>query len=126
MPSSGWLAGRLRSFRYAFAGLWVVLGQRNTHIHLFVATVVTACGLWWRLSAAEWLALVLTITLVVALEAVNTAIESVVDLASPAQHPLAKRAKDVGAAAVLIGAAGAAVVALIIFGPRLWQLAFGR
>lgn len=118
-----WAIGRLRSFHYAFAGLRVVLRQRNTHIHLLIASVVIVVGLLWRLSAAEWLALALTITLVLVLEAVNTAVEMTVDLASPQLHPLAKQAKDVAAAAVLLGAGGAVVVALIVFGPRILTLA---
>ncbi len=121
---SSWLISRALAFRYAFAGIRILLGQRNTHIHLFIAIVVVLCGLLWRLTGTEWLALTLTITVVLALEAVNTALEAVVDLASPQFHPLAKQAKDVGAAAVLVGALGAAVVALIIFGPRL--VALGR
>ncbi|MBA3942969.1 MAG: diacylglycerol kinase family protein [Herpetosiphonaceae bacterium] len=120
---SSWLLGRALAFRYAFAGIRVLLGQRNTYIHLFIALVVVVCGLLWRLSSDEWLALTLIITIVLALEAVNTALEAVVDLASPQLHPLAKQAKDVGAAAVLVGALGAVVVALLIFGPRLLVLA---
>lgn len=116
---SSWFLSRIRAFRYAFAGIRVLLGQRNTHIHLFIAGVVVLCGLLWRITSSEWLVITLIITLVIALEAINTALEAVVDLASPHIHPLAKQAKDVGAAAVLVGACGAAVIALIIFGPRL-------
>jgi diacylglycerol kinase len=53
-------------------------------------------------------------------EFINTAIEAVVDLASPVQHPLAKVGKDVGAGAVLIAALAAALVGLLILGPPLW------
>jgi len=67
----------------------------------------------------EWLALVLTIALVLILEAVNTAIERVVDLASPGPDPRAKAAKDVSAAAVLIAAAASLAVGWVIFWPRL-------
>lgn len=119
---SSWLVGRALAFRYAFAGLRVLLGQRNTHIHLFIGLVVVLCGLLWHLTTNEWLALTLIMTIVLALEAVNTALEAVVDLASPQLHPLAKQAKDVGAAAVLVAALGAVIVALIIFGPRLLLL----
>jgi diacylglycerol kinase len=62
---------------------------------------------------------VLAITLVLVVESVNTGIETMCDLISPAQHPLVKRAKDVSAAAVLIAAAGALVIAVLLFGPRL-------
>ena len=71
----------------------------------------------------EWIALILTIALVLGMEAVNTAVESVVDLVSPEYHPLAKQAKDVAAGAVLLVAIGAACVALLLFGARLLALA---
>ncbi|GAC1639663.1 MAG: diacylglycerol kinase family protein [Herpetosiphon sp.] len=117
-----WLSGRVRSFSYAFAGLWVVLAQQNTRLHLISAIGVIVAGLLWQLSQAEWLAIVLTISLVLCLEAINTSLEAIVDLVSPRHHPLAARAKDVGAAAVLIAAVGAVGVALLIFGPRIWHL----
>jgi diacylglycerol kinase len=53
-------------------------------------------------------------------EFINTAIEAVVDLASPVQHPLAKVGKDVGAGAVLVSALAAALIGLLILGPPLW------
>jgi diacylglycerol kinase (ATP) len=52
----------------------------------------------------------------------NTAVEAVVNLVSPEYHPLAGRAKDVAAGAVLVGAVAALVVGLLIFGPRVWAL----
>jgi len=64
--------------------------------------------------------LVVVIALVLSAEFFNTSIEAVVDLASPAHHPLAKVGKDVGAAAVLIAASAAVIVGLLILGPPLW------
>jgi diacylglycerol kinase (ATP) len=66
--------------------------------------------------------LVLAVALVLSLEALNTALEAVVDLVSPQMHPLAKQAKDTAAGAVLIGAIGAAIGGCIIFVPKLWML----
>jgi len=96
--------------------------QRNAQIHFVATLVVVAAGFIFGVGIGEWIALVLAITLVLALEALNTALEAVVDLASPQLHPLAKRAKDVAAGAVLIGAIGAAVVGCLIFIPRLLAL----
>jgi len=62
-----------------------------------------------------------TVTMVFAAEFINTAIEAVVDLASPQKHPLAKVGKDVGAAAVLIAALAAVLVGLLILGPPLFE-----
>jgi diacylglycerol kinase len=68
----------------------------------------------------EWAVLILTIAMVWTAEFLNTALEAVVDLASPNRHPLAKVGKDVGAAAVLIAAMSAVIIGLIILGPPLY------
>jgi diacylglycerol kinase (ATP) len=115
-------ASRLASFKYAFQGWWYMLRtQRNAWIHSLISTAVILLALWLRLSLLEWAVLVLTIGLVWMAEFVNTALEAVVDLASPDLHPLAKVGKDVAAAAVLIGAGAAGIVGLLILGPPLWQ-----
>lgn len=115
-----WLRAVLRSFGYAFTGLAVLLRtQRNARIHTAAVLVVIGVGLLLRLSRIEWLAVTLICTLVLCLEAVNTALEAVVDLASPELHPLARRAKDVAAAAVLLAALGALVIAALLVLPRL-------
>jgi diacylglycerol kinase (ATP) len=112
---------RLASFAYAFQGWWYMLRtQRNAWIHAVISTVVVAVGLWLGLGMLEWAVLVLTIGLVWTTEFVNTALEAVVDLASPDLHPLAKVGKDVAAAAVLIGAGAASIVGMLILGPPLW------
>lgn len=114
-----WLIGLLRSFGFAFQGIAALLRtQRNAQIHLAITCAVVIAAFALRISAGEWLAIVLAIALVLSLEAINTAIEAVVDLLSPQPHPLAKRAKDVAAGAVLVAAIGAAIVAWIIFVPR--------
>src|SRR5690349_14811891 len=112
---------RLASFRFAFAGWWYMLRtQRNAWIHAVLSTAVFALGLWLGLGRIEWALIVLVIGLVWMAEFVNTALEAVVDLASPDLHPLAKVGKDVAAAAVLVGAGIAAVVGLLVLGPPLW------
>jgi diacylglycerol kinase len=85
-----------------------------------VSTIVFILGLWLGLSAHDWAIIILTITMVFAAEFINTAIEAVVDLASPTKHPLAKVGKDVGAGAVLIAAVAAVLIGLLILGPPLW------
>lgn len=66
--------------------------------------------------------LILVIAIVLVLELINTSIEAVVDLASPRKSKLAKIAKDVAAAAVLISSLGALVVGIILFGPKIVSL----
>ena len=114
-------AGRLDSFRHAFAGWWHVLRtQRNAWIHTFFSVSVVGAGLWLRLSCLEWAVIVLAISAVWVSECVNTALEAMVDLVSPDVHPLARVGKDVAAAAVLIGALASVIIGLLILGPPLW------
>ncbi len=112
----------LTSFKYAFSGVWHVLRtQRNARIHLSVALVVIALGLWLGLSRTEWAIIALTIGLVLAAESFNTVAEAAVDLATAEYHPLAKIAKDVAAGAVLLTAVTAVIVGLLVLGPPLWD-----
>jgi diacylglycerol kinase len=112
---------RYHSFGHAFRGWWYVIRtQKNAWLHAIITTLVVAMAFWLRVSSQDWAVLVLTIALVWSAEFFNTAIEAVVDLASPVQHPLAKTGKDVGAAAVLIAALAAILVGLLILGPPLW------
>jgi len=115
------IESRLRSFGYAFRGFWYVLRtQRNAWIHAVIATLVFIVSLWLGLDARDWAIIILTTAMVFTAEFLNTAIEAVVDLASPQKHPLAKVGKDVGAAAVLIAALAAILVGFLILGPPLW------
>ena len=112
---------RLRSIGYALRGWWYVLRtQRNAWLHVIIAAAVFMLSLWLGLGTQDWAIIVLTTAMVFAAEFLNTAIEAVVDLASPQKHPLAKVGKDVGAGAVLIAAAAAVVVGVLIMGPPLW------
>jgi diacylglycerol kinase len=113
---------RLRSFRCAFAGWWFVIRtQRNAWIHAVASALVVMLAFWLRLSARDWAVIVLAIGMVWTSEFLNTALEAVVDLASPQAHHLAKVGKDVGAAAVLIAAVSSALIGFLIMGPPLWQ-----
>ena len=121
MAVRNFIDARIRAFGHAFRGWWHVLKtQHNAWIHSVVATVIIILCLWLRLSLRDWAVIVLTIAMVFTAEFINTAIEAVVDLASPVHHPLAKVGKDVGAGAVLIAALAAALVGLLILGPPLW------
>ncbi len=117
---TGFFRSRVQSFGYAFRGWWYVLRtQRNAWIHAVITLVVVVLSIWLGLGARDWAILVLTIALVFMAEFLNTAIEAVVDLASPEHHPLARVAKDAGAGAVLLAAIAAIVIGLLILGPPL-------
>jgi diacylglycerol kinase (ATP) len=121
------LSSRIAAFRYAFQGWYYVLRtQRNAWIHSVIAAAVMIVGLWLGLPARDWAVIILTIAMVFAAEFINTAIEAVVDLASPETHPLAKIGKDVGAAAVLVAAIASVLIGLLILGPPLWQKLFSQ
>ncbi len=120
-PAGGFVRSRIRSFGHALRGGWyVVRTQRNAWIHVAVTAVVVAVSFWLQLDRQGWAIIVLTTTMVFAAEFLNTAIEVVVDLASPQQHPLAKVAKDVGAGTVLLTAIAAVLIGFLILGPPLW------
>lgn len=118
-------ASRYRAFGHAFRGWWYVIRtQRNAWIHALATTLVVLLAFWLKLPARDWAVLFVTIALVWTAEFINTALEAVVDLASPRQHPLARVGKDVGAAAVLIAALTSVLVGLLILGPPLWSRLF--
>ena len=112
---------RVAAFGHAFRGwMYVLKTQQNAWIHTLFATAVILVGLWVGLKTTDWAVIVLTIAMVFTAEFINTAIEAVVDLASPVHHPLAKVGKDVGAGAVLVSALAGIVIGLLIIGPPLW------
>ena len=112
---------RIHSFGHAFRGWWYVIRtQQNAWIHAMVTAGVIALAFWLRLPTRDWAVLFLAVALVWSAEFLNSALEAVVDLASPARHPLAKVGKDVGAAAVLIAALTSMLIGLLILGPPLY------
>lgn len=111
---------RMSSFRYALAGwLYMLRYQKNTRIQSVVTIAVFVLGLWLGLRPLEWAALIIIITINWLTEFLNAALEAVVNLASPGIHPMARVAKDVAAASVLLSAVSAAIIGGIILGPPL-------
>jgi len=108
----------LNAFHHAARGIaYALRTQPNMRIHVAIAVVAIGASLALRLSRTAEVAIVLAVALVLALELANTAIEALVDLASPERHPLARAAKDAAAGAVLVAAAGALVVGVLAFWP---------
>jgi diacylglycerol kinase len=112
--------GLLRSFRFALDGVsYLIRTQRNARIELAIGAAVIVVAAWVRVSAVEWAVLILAIALVLGLETLNTALEIAVTLASPERHPLAKAAKDLAAATVLLASLAAVGVGAAILGPHI-------
>jgi len=110
----------LASFRFAFEGVvYAFRTQRNFKAHCAITAAMLLVGLWVGLPLGQWAVLALVTGVVFHAELVNTALEAVVDKASPEIHPLAKVAKDCAAASVLVAAITAVVVGLLILGPPL-------
>src|SRR5688500_20124854 len=108
-----------RSFGYAGQGIrhaWET--QRHLRMHVGLGLLAVGMGLALGIGTGEWAALLTVMTVVIALELLNTVVEAAVDLASPQFHPKAKVAKDVAAGAVLVSAVGATLVGAVIFVPR--------
>ena len=108
---------RLVSFKNAIVGWWYVIRtQKNAWIHAVATIVTVVIGFWLQLERSDWTIVVVVIAMVWTSEFLNTALEIVVDLASPDSHPLARVGKDVGAAGVLIAAVSAAIIGVLVMG----------
>jgi diacylglycerol kinase (ATP) len=114
---------RANSFWYAFKGLKIFLfTDYNAFLHLIAAVLAIALGFWLNISALEWCLVTLSIGIVIASEAFNTAIEYLVNLVSPQYNELAGKVKDLASASVFLASIAAAVVGLIIFLPKIMAL----
>ena len=109
----------LRAFGFAGRGLKFVFQEPNALVHAVATIAAISLGFWLEISRLEWCAVVIVIGLVWIAEAANTAIEHLTDLVSPENHPLAGRAKDSAAAAVLVAAIISVVIGILVFGPKL-------
>jgi diacylglycerol kinase (ATP) len=112
--------GRIRSFRYAIAGIVrMIRCQHNAWIHALATIVVLIAGFYFQLNQSEWCWIVVAISMVWTAEALNTAFEFLADAASPNFHPVVRDAKDVAAGAVLLTAVAATIIGAIIFWPHV-------
>jgi undecaprenol kinase len=117
----------LNPFRCALEGIAEALAtQRHLRIHVVVAALVTLFGILLRLSRVDLALLLMAIALVVIAELLNSAVELAVDLASPTLHPIARRAKNIAAGAVLIAAFASAVIGVITLAPPLFRAVVAR
>ena len=110
----------VKSFIYAGRGIYqLVRHEQNVRIHLLATVAVIIAGLLTGLNHYEWLGICVAIGMVWGAEAVNTAIEKLVDMVSPERRPQAGLVKDVAAGGVLMCAIMAIIIALLVFLPHL-------
>ncbi|MEK7550837.1 MAG: diacylglycerol kinase family protein [Patescibacteria group bacterium] len=110
-----------KSFSFAFEGFKVALIKgRNFKIQFILGVFACILGLILRLTPHEWAVLVITITLVLILELINTSLESIVNIVSTEIRNEAKIAKDVAAASVLIASIASVFIGLLLFLPKIF------
>lgn len=111
------------SFQFAFDGfIYAIKTQKNFRFHLIIAILVLIASLLLRCKAVEISILLIVIAVVITMELLNTSIETIIDLISPHDQPLAKIAKDLGAAAVMISAFISIAIGLLIFLPKILNI----
>ena len=108
------------SYRYAIQGVFTVFqGERNMRSHTLSTIAVLLISLFLPLNLYEWLWILLVCFLVLVMEVWNTVVENIVDLVSPDYHPLAKKIKDMAAAAVLLTSFFSIVTGVVILVPKI-------
>ena len=114
---------QFKTFHFAFSGIqYFFSNEIKAILHFIAAILVILVGIYLKISHLEWAVISLTIGLVFLAEIINTAIENVVDLISPAKNRKAKIIKDVGAGGVLMASFTAVAVAIFIFLPKIIKL----
>lgn len=111
----------ISSFRFACNGIRYALHtQQNFRIQLFFLAAAISMGVFLGITELEWIAIILTSSLVLILEIINTSIERLVDFMTSEYHPKAEQVKDTAAGAVLIASIMSVVIGLIIFIPYIF------
>ncbi len=117
---SNYIKNRLKSFYWAFKGIFDLFSHHpNAQIHLLITCITIPLCFYLQINIIEWCLIILSISIVIALEALNSAIEYLADKITLEYNPLIGKAKDIAAAAVLIGAIGAVIIGSLILLPKL-------
>lgn len=117
------LINRLRSFKFAFKGILLLFrNEHNAWIHFLSMISAISLGFYFDITSLEWIAVILSIGIVLSAEAFNTAIEQIANFIQPDQDKNIERIKDLAAGAVLLTAISALIVGLIIFLPKIIHL----
>ncbi len=121
-----WVSRVIQKFMYAVIGILITIREEKSLLtHLIVSFFIVALGITVRLSETKWVLLVLTISIVMAFEVVNTAMEALVDMISFHYNLKVKKVKDIAAGATLVVVIGAVIIGFIIFIPEIMELIKG-
>lgn len=115
----GFIEKRIRAFKYAFSGAWILIKtEASIQVQLVIGLLVTLAGFFVGLTTVEWIVQTLAIGLVLGIEGLNSALEQLADLVKPDRHPVIGRLKDMAAGAVLFAAFAAIVTGCLIYIPK--------
>jgi len=113
----------MKTFKHAFKGIFLVLKQeRNFQIHIIASILAITVGYFLQIDRYDWLIMIITISVVLAAEMINSAVEYLCDFVSPDFNEKIKVVKDISAGAVLITAICALIIGLVIFGPKFFEI----
>lgn len=123
MKDNRFIAGRMKSFVYAFVGAYkLITTEHSVMVQFFIAVAVTIAGFCFDISATEWMLQTIAIGMVLGIEGLNTAIEKICDFINPEFHERIGFIKDISAGAVTFAALAALTVGLIIYIPKIIAL----
>lgn len=116
---NGFVKGRVKSLKYAFKGLWLLVStEHSIMVQTAIAIIMTIFGWWLDISSTEWILQILAIGLVLVAESLNTAIEKICDFIHPDYDERIGFIKDISAGAVTFAAITAIIIGLIIYLPK--------
>lgn len=118
---SNFITNRFKGIGYAFKGAYLLITtEASIKVQFFIAVMITIAGFYYNLSPFEWIIQTLTISLIIALEGLNTAIEEMADFIHPEHHKKIGLIKDLSAGAVFIFAIAALIIGFIIYMPKVF------
>ncbi|MCP4337175.1 MAG: diacylglycerol kinase family protein [Mycoplasma sp.] len=121
-----WISRVIQKFMYAIIGIWITIKEERSLLsHLIISVIVIGLGVSVRLSLNRWAILILTISIVIGFEVINTSVEALVDMISFRYNLKVKKVKDIAAGATLVVSIAAFAIGLIIFIPELIELKEG-
>jgi diacylglycerol kinase (ATP) len=121
LKKESFLVGRIKSIGFAFKGAYhLITREDSVKVQFVIGIIMTIAGFYFELSSTEWMIQILVISLIMAIEGINTAIEEIADFIHPEFHNKIGLIKDIGAGAVFIFAIAALIVGLIIYLPKIF------